>query len=818
MKIRGLLALLLSVAVMSSCDGLQDIISGSVPGTEDTGDTGDTGDTDDGDTGDDGDAGNDGGTDEQGTVTIASITTDGTYKVQGTVLAVGDDAYILADETAPILVYGSNHGRTLMEVVKAEGSVYRYNGYNTNVFQMETTSVEVVSTGAQWEYSPTRLDAAAFDALVGKTATCADITFEGTLTIDRTYVNVRPEGAGKTSSFKYVSASDYTALDGQKVVVSAFVTGTYNYLYMFPYKVEVKQPSWMVCGTHDGWGNGTEMEKKGEYWVAYNLRFPAGTENEMKLRLGQNWGGDEFGAADTGIVLSADTFCSVVSADGGNIPVMAGTYDIWLDIAEEKLYLMTPGKDISEAVEASGTAPEPGQPEVPEPEEPGTEEGITEIVAITTAGTYTIKGTVVAVGSQAYIVSDDTDAIMIYGSGHGRSVGDVVKITGEAYRHNDAATNVFQMKDVVPEVLSTGATWNYNPMQVNASILDSNVGATAKCYEVEFTGVLVRSGNYLNFSVAGATKKASFSYVDTSLYSDIADGASVHVKGFIVGTNGYLKVLPYFTEVVEGSSGGDDPMIPSDSDPRGKKWMELPAMSDTSLDYYYHSFPLNGSTYRNYSFGWDDSNKVALWVAYPLCSFYTASYDGENHRHEEYFIKDPLLGDASPRPGGGWAGDYDRGHQIPSADRQCSELANGQTYYGTNMTAQSNPLNGGPWANLEGAVRDFAKSSSDTTYVVTGCYVGDSVEWSTDSDGMRIKVPTAYFKAILVLKNGNWTGGAYWTPHVGYASSYTSWATSIDWLEQKTGLDFFVNLPDKIGASAAAEIEAATSGSAKWWN
>ena len=123
----GILAILLSVAVMSSCEGLQDIISGSLPDTEDTGNMGDTGNTDDGDT----DAGD--GTAEQGTVTIASITADGTYKVRGTVVAVGDDAYILADETAPILVYGSNHGRTLMEVVKAEGSVYRYNGYNTNV-------------------------------------------------------------------------------------------------------------------------------------------------------------------------------------------------------------------------------------------------------------------------------------------------------------------------------------------------------------------------------------------------------------------------------------------------------------------------------------------------------------------------------------------------------------------------------------------------------------------------------------------------------------------------------------------------------------
>lgn len=737
-----------------------------------------------------------------GAVKIGTITSNGTYTVRGTVVAVGQTAYVVADETGAILIYTSNHGRKVYDMVEVSGSALRYRDSENNVFQINPQKVSLISKDAAWTYNPVALDATAFDALVGKKATCADITFEGTLTIDGTYVNVRPDGAGRTSSFKYVSVSDYTSLDGQKVVVSAFVTGTYNYLYMLPYKVEVKQPSWMVCGTHDGWGSGVEMEKKGEYWVAYNLRFPAGTANELKLRFGQNWADGEFGAADTGIVLSTDTFCSVVSADGGNIPVMAGTYDIWLDPAGLKVYAMTPGKDISSATQAGQ------KPDVPE--------GCVWISSVTSDGNYTVQGTVVAAGNSAYVVADVSGALMVYGYGHGRSLGDVVKLTGAVSRYKSDVRNVFQMSNAEVELIRTGDTWSYNPEQLDQYDINALVGGTATCSEVAVTGVLQRSGNYLNFNVEGASHQVSFYYVDTSLYSDISDGATVEMKGYIVGTGDYLKILPYSVTVVSGPS--DDPDVPSDSDPTAKKWMELPAMNSTSLGYYYHSFPLNGKTYRNYSFGWDNSNKVAIWVAYPLCNMYTNTYAGENVRHEEYFIRDPLLGDASPYPGPGYAGNYDRGHQIPSADRQCSELANGQTYYGTNMTAQSNPLNGGPWANLEGAVRNFAKSSSDTTYVVTGCYVEDSVEWSTDSDGMRIKVPTAYFKAILVLKNGNWTGGAYWTPHVEYSDDFSDWAVSIDWLENKTGLDFFVNLPSEIGDNAAAAIEAAEPNDSEWWN
>ena len=68
-----------------------------------------------------------------------------------------------------------------------------------------------------------------------------------------------------------------------------------------------------------------------------------------------------------------------------------------------------------------------------------------------------------------------------------------------------------------------------------------------------------------------------------------------------------------------------------------------------------------------------------------------------------------------------------------------------------------------------------------------------------------------------MLKNNTWTGGAYWTPHVGYSSSYAGWAISIDELENKIGIDLYVNLPEKIGESAAAAIEAAKPGDSKWW-
>ena len=247
-------------------------------------------------------------------------------------------------------------------------------------------------------------------------------------------------------------------------------------------------------------------------------------------------------------------------------------------------------------------------------------------------------------------------------------------------------------------------------------------------------------------------------------------------------------------------------------------WLELPALDNPNLGYYTHSFKMNGKTYRNYSFGWSQKDRVALWVAYPLCKLYT---NGSAGRTNEWAL-DPLLGDDSAAPFGGYAGDYARGHQLPSADRQCCYEANAQTFYGTNMTPQLNAHNEGIWADLEGKVRGYA-NTSDTTYVVTGVMVSSSSEIQKDSYGNKVTVPDSYFKAVLKYSKsstlGTWNAAAFYLEHRAYSGSVgKEYSMSIDELEEMTGIDFFVNLPDKIGAEQAAKIEAADpANSSVWW-
>ena len=287
----------------------------------------------------------------------------------------------------------------------------------------------------------------------------------------------------------------------------------------------------------------------------------------------------------------------------------------------------------------------------------------------------------------------------------------------------------------------------------------------------------------------------------------------------IILDNGSKWVECPMTQLAAGVSPDPDPDPVPDVNPVKTAWLELPAMDNEDLTYVTHNFKMNGNTYRNYTLGWSQDHYVALWVAYPLCSMYT----NKTVDRTDAWAYDPVLGKAySSAPFGGYGGSYARGHQLPSADRLCSYDANAQTFYGSNMTPQLNAHNEGIWQELETKVRTIA-NKSDTTYVVTGCIVAGSKTTTTDSDGNRMTVPAAYFKALLRYSSastlGQWNAAAFYLEHRSYSESIgKQHSMSIDELEKITGMDFFVNLPAKVGADQAAKIEAADpTASSVWW-
>lgn len=251
-------------------------------------------------------------------------------------------------------------------------------------------------------------------------------------------------------------------------------------------------------------------------------------------------------------------------------------------------------------------------------------------------------------------------------------------------------------------------------------------------------------------------------------------------------------------------------------------WLELPATKeDDGLDFYWHDQVTDGKTIRSWSFDYDPEAMLSHWVAYPL----NKSLRGSGSRSDEWGLDPKVPMEQQPILYKGFRSDdgsFDRGHQLPSADRLDRE-ANVKTFYFTNMTPQLSRLNQDSWADLEDKVREWS-NSFDTLYVVTGCTVEGSTKVAYDNDGKEVTVPTGYYKALLGYKKegsvgissetGGYTGCAFWFDHEAYSGDFMNKSMTIADLQEKVGLDFFVNLPSLIGDDAVEKVETTKD---NWW-
>lgn len=292
-------------------------------------------------------------------------------------------------------------------------------------------------------------------------------------------------------------------------------------------------------------------------------------------------------------------------------------------------------------------------------------------------------------------------------------------------------------------------------------------------------------------------------------------GSSSRSLYVIVSTENDAKEC-VFTQTADAAAGDVSELV----DRTDCGWLELPeTKSGDGLRWGWHTMTTSSKKVRNYSFYWSKADHLSWWVAYPL----NKGLIGSGSRTNAWENYDPLVpvSEQAGTPNGGFGSGYDRGHQIPSADRYWYD-GNVQTFYPTNMTPQRSRFNQYIWAELEGTVRDWANklnSATDTLYVVTGCVVeGSTSSRQAGRSGPEVTVPTAYYKALLRYTRSNgYAACGIWLDHNTNAALTTySDMMSISELEKKTGIDFFVNLPAKVGADKAAEIESKSPTSTLW--
>ena len=296
-------------------------------------------------------------------------------------------------------------------------------------------------------------------------------------------------------------------------------------------------------------------------------------------------------------------------------------------------------------------------------------------------------------------------------------------------------------------------------------------------------------------------------------YSGTASSFSADVEGLSAGTTYYVQSYV----VVDGQTFTGSvtsfktvaAQVPAVS---GKFWLELPgAVSGTDyvVNTYYGSSTTDAN--RNYTHCYDKSTYTSLWTAYHLNS----SHMGSLSRPSKWSYSPSIsTSDQVNLCSSSYNDSYSRGHMIPNASRNSNETMQLQTFYVTNSVPQiQDNFNGGVWQNLEAALQSIA--GSEEIYIVTGVAfnkVGESksITYTTAKDDTKsVPVPNYFYKVVLkVEKSGNTVTSAstvgFWFEHRTYTDSYINYAESVDQIEQWTGMDFFVNLPDSIELTAEA--------------
>lgn len=264
--------------------------------------------------------------------------------------------------------------------------------------------------------------------------------------------------------------------------------------------------------------------------------------------------------------------------------------------------------------------------------------------------------------------------------------------------------------------------------------------------------------------------------------------------------------------------------------------LEVPRISDVTTSPKPSWLQKSTSAYGvTYAVEWDNSKKANRWSCY---QFHAGNRDGSTTGNKE-FKEDTELPSATRSTEDDYSGSgYSKGHLCPSADRKKSKDQNNQTYYMGNMQPQWQAHNGGQWNDLEGDVRTWA-NKCDTLYVVKAATIDNVTLNGTTENGIFsttyngttysdlkcngvLPVPKYFYMALLAYnKNSNtYQAMGIWTKHYNSGTKGADGAThswpviniasaeyiTIDELEERTGIDFFCNLPDDIENAVEATL------------
>ena len=218
--------------------------------------------------------------------------------------------------------------------------------------------------------------------------------------------------------------------------------------------------------------------------------------------------------------------------------------------------------------------------------------------------------------------------------------------------------------------------------------------------------------------------------------------------------------------------------------------LTIPAIPD-------HAFVLTNTDGRYVSYYVPEKRQPA-WVAYVLTrdevKKKVVGRSDKFTRDREVLQRGWICADDSDYKRSG----YDRGHLVPSADRDDSARENRATFLYSNISPQRPRVNRYVWQDLESQVRRWA-IMYDSLCVVTGGVLKEDGKPMKTIGPNQIAVPNYFYKVLLAKYRDSYYAIGFIIPNTDDANSdFKRYTVSVDKVEEVTGIDFFPALPDSI--------------------
>ena len=194
---------------------------------------------------------------------------------------------------------------------------------------------------------------------------------------------------------------------------------------------------------------------------------------------------------------------------------------------------------------------------------------------------------------------------------------------------------------------------------------------------------------------------------------------------------------------------------------------------------------------------YSEDHEQAAWVAHMILPDIASG----NHSRSNDFREDPKVSTGTAveedyflkfmQPDSTYEYDgygYDRGHLAPSADFRWSGQALSESYYYSNISPQLPEFNRKLWADLESALRHYVITHNVPLHIVTVPVLDDGLT-RVERSINEVSIPKYFIKVAVDLEHDR--GIAFMMPNAESVDVLSSYALTIDEVEERTGYDLF---------------------------